>query len=73
MFWQIQRCIIINVSAVSTIYRSFRGSLEAKIRDRDELLPGSAAPRSSVQARVISIHSRLIIIRRKSWATVLRS
>ncbi len=43
MFWQIHRSIIVNVGAVDTIYRSFRGSLEIKIKDRNELLPVSAA------------------------------
>ena len=43
MFWQIHRSIVVNVGAVDTIYRSFRGSLEIKIKDRDELLPVSAA------------------------------
>ena len=43
IFWQIHRSIIVNVGAIETIYRSFRGSLEVKLRDRDELLPVSAA------------------------------
>ena len=43
MFWQIHRGIIVNVGAIETIFRSFRGSLEVKLRDRDELLPVSAA------------------------------
>lgn len=43
VFWQIHRSIIVNVSAIDTIYRSFRGSLEVKLKGRDELLPVSAA------------------------------
>ncbi len=43
IFWQIHRSIIVNVGAIDTIYRSFRGSLEVKLKDRDELLPVSAA------------------------------
>jgi DNA-binding LytR/AlgR family response regulator len=42
-FWQVHRSIIVNVSAIDTIYRSFRGSLEVKLKDRTELLPVSAA------------------------------
>jgi DNA-binding LytR/AlgR family response regulator len=43
MFWQIHRSVIVNVGAIETIYRSFRGALEIKLKDRDELLPVSAA------------------------------
>ena len=43
VFWQIHRSIIVNVGAIDTIYRSFRGSLEVKLKGRDELLPVSAA------------------------------
>jgi len=43
IFWQIHRSIIVNVGAIDTIYRSFRGSLEIKLKDRSELLPVSAA------------------------------
>lgn len=43
VFWQIHRSIIVNVGAIDTIYRSFRGSLELKLKGRDELLPVSAA------------------------------
>lgn len=42
-FWQIHRSIIVNVSAIDTIYRSFRGSLEVKLKQRSEMLPVSAA------------------------------
>jgi DNA-binding LytR/AlgR family response regulator len=43
MFWQIHRGIVVNVSAIDTIFRSFRGALELKIKDRNELLPVSAS------------------------------
>ena len=43
VFWQIHRGTIVNISAIDTIYRSFRGSLEVKLKDRRELLPVSAA------------------------------
>lgn len=43
MFWQIHRSVIVNVGAIETIYRSFRGSLEVKLKDQEELLPVSAA------------------------------
>jgi DNA-binding LytR/AlgR family response regulator len=43
MFWQIHRGIIVNVSAIDTIFRSFRGALEVKLKDRSEVLPVSAS------------------------------
>jgi DNA-binding LytR/AlgR family response regulator len=43
VFWQIHRGTIVNISAIDTIYRSFRGSLEVKLKDRSEILPVSAA------------------------------
>jgi len=43
MFWQIHRSIIVNVGAIETIHRSFRGSLELKLKERTELLPVSSA------------------------------
>jgi DNA-binding LytR/AlgR family response regulator len=42
VFWQIHRGVVVNVSAIDTIYRSFRGTLELKLKDRNELLPVSA-------------------------------
>jgi DNA-binding LytR/AlgR family response regulator len=42
-FWQIHRSIIVNVAAIEVIYRSFRGSLEVKLKDRSEILPVSQA------------------------------
>ena len=42
VFWQIHRGVVVNVSAIDTIYRSFRGTLELKLKDRTELLPVSA-------------------------------
>jgi DNA-binding LytR/AlgR family response regulator len=41
-FWQTHRGVIVNVSAIDTIYRSFRGKLEIKLKGRRELLPVSA-------------------------------
>ena len=43
VFWQIHRGVVVNVGAIDRIYRSFRGRLEVKLRDRNELLPVSAA------------------------------
>jgi DNA-binding LytR/AlgR family response regulator len=43
MFWQIHRSVVVNVGAIDTIYRTFRGRLEVKLKGRDELLPVSAA------------------------------
>jgi DNA-binding LytR/AlgR family response regulator len=43
VFWQIHRGTVVNISAIDTIYRSFRGALEIKLKDRSELLPVSAA------------------------------
>jgi DNA-binding LytR/AlgR family response regulator len=43
IFWQIHRGTIVNISAIDTIHRSFRGSMEVKLKDRKELLPVSAA------------------------------
>lgn len=43
VFWQIHRSVVVNVGAIDRIYRSFRGSLEVKLKQRGELLPVSAA------------------------------
>ncbi|HUK01522.1 MAG TPA: LytTR family DNA-binding domain-containing protein [Steroidobacteraceae bacterium] len=43
VFWQIHRSVIVNVGAIDTIYRSFRGRLEVKLKGRAELLPVSAS------------------------------
>lgn len=43
VFWQIHRSTVVNISAIDTIFRSFRGALEIKLKDRSELLPVSAA------------------------------
>jgi DNA-binding LytR/AlgR family response regulator len=55
-FWQIHRSTVVNISAIDTIYRSFRGALEIKLKDRSEPLAVSAA------------HAHLI--RRKSGALI---
>jgi DNA-binding LytR/AlgR family response regulator len=43
VFWQIHRSVVVNVGAIDRIYRSFRGTLEVKMKGREELLPVSAA------------------------------
>ena len=43
VFWRIHRSIIVNVGAIDAIYRSFRGGLEVKLKDRSEVLPVTAA------------------------------
>jgi DNA-binding LytR/AlgR family response regulator len=43
VFWQIHRSVVVNVSAIDRIYRTFRGALEVKLKERSELLPVSAA------------------------------
>jgi DNA-binding LytR/AlgR family response regulator len=43
VFWQIHRGTVVNVSAIDTIFRSFRGTLEIKLKDRKEVLPVSSA------------------------------
>lgn len=43
VFWQIHRSVVVNVSAIDRIYRTFRGRMEIKLKDRNELLPVSAA------------------------------
>lgn len=42
-FWQIHRGVIVNVAAIHTIHRSFRGTLEVQLKQRPEMLPVSAA------------------------------
>ena len=42
-FWRIHRGTIVNVGAIDIVYRSFRGSMEIKLKQREELLPVSAA------------------------------
>ncbi len=41
-FWQIHRGIIVNVAAIHSVYRSFRGTLQVKLKQRPEELPVSA-------------------------------
>lgn len=43
MFWQVHRSTIINVRAIETIHRSFRGTMEVKLKSRPEWLAVSAA------------------------------
>ena len=42
-FWQIHRSVVVNVSAIRAVHRSFRGTLEVKLKERPEVLPVSAA------------------------------
>jgi len=43
LFWQIHRSVEVNVGAIDRIYRTFRGALEVKLKERSGLLPVSAA------------------------------
>jgi len=43
VFWQIHRSVVINVAAIESVHRTFRGALEVKVRHRSEQLPVSAA------------------------------
>jgi DNA-binding LytR/AlgR family response regulator len=42
-FWQIHRSVVVNVAAIRAVHRSFRGTLEVKLKEREEVLPVSAA------------------------------
>jgi DNA-binding LytR/AlgR family response regulator len=42
-FWQIHRSVVVNVAAIRSVSRSFRGSLEVQLKQRPESLPVSAA------------------------------
>jgi len=42
-FLQIHRSIIVNLSAVDSVHRSFKGSMELKLKNRTEMLPVSSA------------------------------
>ncbi len=42
-FWQIHRGVIVNVSAIESVHRTFRGLLEVKVREQGTFLPVSAA------------------------------
>jgi len=41
-FWPIHRSFIVNVSAIRSVHRSFRGSFEIRLKQRNEVLPVSA-------------------------------
>ena len=43
VFWQIHRSVVVNVGAIDRIYRTFRGALEVKLKERSGLLRVSAA------------------------------
>ena len=42
-FWQVHRGVIVNVNAIRTIHRTFRGGLELRLKERNEVLPVSSA------------------------------
>ncbi len=42
LFWQIHRSTVVNVGAVHSVHRSFRGALEVKLKQRPEMLAVSA-------------------------------
>jgi len=42
-FWQIHRSVVVNVAAIRSVHRSFRGAWEVKLKDRAEVLPVSSA------------------------------
>jgi DNA-binding LytR/AlgR family response regulator len=42
MFWQIHRSTVVNVAAVHSVHRTFRGALEVKLKHRPEILAVSA-------------------------------
>jgi DNA-binding LytR/AlgR family response regulator len=42
-FWQIHRSVVVAVSAIRAVHRSFRGTLEVKLKERSEVLPVSTA------------------------------
>ena len=42
MFWQIHRSTVVNVSAVHSVHRTFRGAFEVKLKQRAEILAVSA-------------------------------
>jgi DNA-binding LytR/AlgR family response regulator len=51
VFWQIHRSVVVNVNAIDTVYRTFRGALELRLKDRPELLPVSAAHAHQFKSR----------------------
>jgi DNA-binding LytR/AlgR family response regulator len=42
MFWQIHRSTVVNVAAIHSVHRTFRGALEVKLKQRAEILAVSA-------------------------------
>lgn len=42
-FWQIHRSVVVNVSAIRSVHRTFRGALEVSLKQRPEVLSVSAA------------------------------
>ena len=42
-FWQIHRSVVVHVSAIRSVHRTFRGALEVSLKQRPEVLSVSAA------------------------------
>jgi DNA-binding LytR/AlgR family response regulator len=42
-FWQIHRSVVVSVSAIRSVHRTFRGALEVSLKQRPEVLSVSAA------------------------------
>jgi DNA-binding LytR/AlgR family response regulator len=42
-FWQIHRSFVVNVGAIETVHRSFRGTFEVQLKQRRDRLPVSSA------------------------------
>ena len=43
LFWRIHRGVLVNVNAIHSVHRDFRGRLEVRLKQRKETLPVSAA------------------------------
>ena len=43
LFWQVHRSVVVNVGAISSVHRGFRGNFEISLKQRKEVLPVSAA------------------------------
>jgi DNA-binding LytR/AlgR family response regulator len=43
LFWRIHRSVVVNVNAIRSVHRDFRGRLEVRLKQRQETLPVSAA------------------------------
>jgi DNA-binding LytR/AlgR family response regulator len=43
LFWRIHRGVVVNVNAIRSVHRDFRGRLEVRLKCREEVLPVSEA------------------------------